>query len=472
MMNRMFVSILILSIAGGFVSVIFKVCEQWFYELTSAKFMVWLNIVVLFTFVIPFYKVLSWQDGSAYRFAYKQLLILVKEGTPKAVFFNSIIFLKMVPILTTVWTIGVILYLIIQFILYYRFIQIVEQNHFLIFHEQWLKIWDKLYKEETYNKKVKLVASSLFDEPCTTGICQKYVIIPAKLLNYISSENIEFLLSHELMHIKRKDVILKLFLLILNSLNWFNPLFYLLKRSLHEWTEMGCDEELLRTFSKEQKKNYVKLLYWLTMGEYSKIVNSKKPKEQFIAYFIHEDAKKFKRRANGIMRKNGKKLSFARGAITSGCMMLAIMGGSVIAKAADVPIHKVFSVNTEVVEASNISMIDGIDDEQNDYNEFYIFDTTILDKKIREGLSPITIENDRNVTYTVIMQDETLLELKKSEIQTKHNHVFVPITLKEHEKYKNGSCKTSIYNAEKCTVCEEVWIGDVIDTIRHDVCRH
>lgn len=472
MVNRIFVSVLMLSIAGGFVSMIFKFGEYWFYKLTSAKFMVWLNTAVLFTFVIPFYKILSWRDGTAYSFAHWQLLILVEEGTPKEAFYSGMESLNIVFLFTSVWAIGVVLYLFIQGILFFRFMKIIEQNHFLIIHEQWLKVWDKLYKKELYPKEIKLIASTLFDEPCTTGIRQKYIIIPAKLLNDISSEDIEFLLSHELMHIKRKDVPLKLFLLVLNSLNWFNPLFYLLKWSLHEWTEMGCDEELLVTFSQEQKKNYVQLLFRLMIGEYHKIGELKKPEKQFVACFIREDARSFKRRANGIMKKNGKKVSFVRGIAASGCMALAVIGGTVVAKAGDVPVHELFSENIYVAKASNISIIDDIEEEQNDYNEFYDFDTTELDRKIEEGLRPITIEKDENVTYTVIMEDGTLQELTESEIETRHNHEKKVITLKEHIKYKNGSCKTIIYNAEKCTICGKVWKGDVKSTHIDDPCTH
>ena len=66
------------------------------------------------------------------------------------------------------------------------------------------------------------------------------------------------------MHMKRNDVPLKAAMQVLSCLNWFNPLFSILRNSLYDWIEVGCDEELTEKFTKEEKKTYIKVLLKLT----------------------------------------------------------------------------------------------------------------------------------------------------------------------------------------------------------------
>ena len=53
--NRAFVSVLLLSIGGFIASSIYLLSEKLIFRITSARFMVFINTVVLLSFVIPFY---------------------------------------------------------------------------------------------------------------------------------------------------------------------------------------------------------------------------------------------------------------------------------------------------------------------------------------------------------------------------------------------------------------------------------
>ncbi|MGA3602997.1 M56 family metallopeptidase [Lysinibacillus agricola] len=61
---------------------------------------------------------------------------------------------------------------------------------------------------------------------------------------------------HELIHFKRKDLWIKLFVLIANSLHWFNPFVHILRREIHKWSELSCDEEMVKEMSYIDKKRY------------------------------------------------------------------------------------------------------------------------------------------------------------------------------------------------------------------------
>ncbi len=61
--------------------------------------------------------------------------------------------------------------------------------------------------------------------PAITGLRKNKIIIPNKNLK----KKLKLIFRHELIHYKRKDNFLKLIMLIVNILYWFNPICYLLK---------------------------------------------------------------------------------------------------------------------------------------------------------------------------------------------------------------------------------------------------
>lgn len=50
-----------------------------------------------------------------------------------------------------------------------------------------------------------------------------------------------YILRHELCHLKRRDMLLKLVLLAANAMHWFNPVVYLMLRQADEDIELACD---------------------------------------------------------------------------------------------------------------------------------------------------------------------------------------------------------------------------------------
>lgn len=53
-----------------------------------------------------------------------------------------------------------------------------------------------------------------------------------------------------------------------------------------------------------------------------------------------------------------------------------------------------------------------------------------------------------------------------------HTHKKEEVVISEHKKLSDGSCKTTYYEGEKCTICGAVWKGDVIKTVTENPCTH
>ena len=75
MIERAFIVALLLSISGFVFCAIFLPFEKIAYKWTSARTMVYVNTVALFSFVTPLYFVISLRDGSEKAFIQSDLLI-------------------------------------------------------------------------------------------------------------------------------------------------------------------------------------------------------------------------------------------------------------------------------------------------------------------------------------------------------------------------------------------------------------
>lgn len=98
-----------------------------------------------------------------------------------------------------------------------------------------------------------------------------YIFI-SKTLGSLSSEEMERIGSHEIIHAKQYHTLDILFLELLSVLFWFNPLINIFKESLQEVHEYLADETILK--NKAMKQSYSNLLLKLTTEENPPILSS------------------------------------------------------------------------------------------------------------------------------------------------------------------------------------------------------
>ena len=90
--------------------------------------------------------------------------------------------------------------------------------------------------------------------PMLVGLFHPVVCLPDPSL---SRDHLRMILLHELTHYKRKDLILKWLALLVNALHWFNPLAWLLTRSLGQACEDACDQDVTRNMTPQERKLYM-----------------------------------------------------------------------------------------------------------------------------------------------------------------------------------------------------------------------
>lgn len=96
--------------------------------------------------------------------------------------------------------------------------------------------------------------------PLVCGLFAPRIYLPTRM-DFKNTELLRHILTHEAMHIKRKDNLIKAVMLVALCINWFNPLVWLMSKYLSSDLESACDEAVLRMLNEDEaRKSYASSL--------------------------------------------------------------------------------------------------------------------------------------------------------------------------------------------------------------------
>ena len=109
-------------------------------------------------------------------------------------------------------------------------------------------------------KNIKVYLSSAISSPVVLGFFRPIVLVPIQLTTGLSQDQLEVVIYHELMHIKRYDSIVNLVQNFLEAIFFFNLPFIWFSNLIKNEREKCCDDAVLEIT--HNKKDYVSALYY------------------------------------------------------------------------------------------------------------------------------------------------------------------------------------------------------------------
>ncbi|MBT2765956.1 M56 family metallopeptidase [Paenibacillus sp. ISL-20] len=195
--------------------------------------------------------------------------------------------------LIILWAIGAIAFAAWQMYCYRRFLKKLEHTRTTV------SISSEAAKQLPFIKEalglksnVRLAYSSIIRSPVLVGLWKPTIYLPIE-----NTVNVDMVIRHELIHLKRKDLWVKAFTLGASAIHWFNPLVHILRKDIHIWSELSCDEEVVKEMSYPERKRYGETILSVMAG-------SRNLPVQFCAS-LSGDGKQLKRRL--MMMLNVKK---------------------------------------------------------------------------------------------------------------------------------------------------------------------
>lgn len=252
---------------------------------------------------------------------------------------------------------------------------------------------------------------------------------------------LELILRHEMIHIIRNDLLIKILLEFICCLYWFNPVVHIFKRRLAAVCETSCDGLIVRNHSLAEKGIYAKLI----------VKNMEEIQERpALESSFAGNRKKAKERVVLIM--NEKQRKTWQKVIAAGVFAVMLFANSLTALAYPNVYQMEATSEREAEIAINSELMWMESDSQDEYN----FDLSII-KYDRQFV-------DKN--GNIYPADETsphILCLK---------HSIVSGYLQMHERNSSGGCTVYTYNSTRCTNCDTIWIGDLVSTTNYVTCPH
>ncbi|MCL2356674.1 MAG: M56 family metallopeptidase [Defluviitaleaceae bacterium] len=157
-------------------------------------------------------------------------------------------------IVFAVWLVGAVIFLAHHIIRHLRFMNVVNRWSEKITDAQILSMYEKIRAEMGITRKIPLYACP-FGSPMVIGIIKPRIFLPAENFG-----DIHFILRHELVHYRRKDLLYKYLLIAATAMHWFNPLVYLAAEKIHALCEISCDAEVLQCADKNTRQSYIETL--------------------------------------------------------------------------------------------------------------------------------------------------------------------------------------------------------------------
>lgn len=100
-------------------------------------------------------------------------------------------------------------------------------------------------KSSGIKRRITVKVSGNIDSPMTTGAFHPVIYLPKSIIAEDNKDEINFVLAHELIHIRRFDVLYKFALAVAVCLHWFNIFVWVMYFLAVRDIELSCDEEVL-----------------------------------------------------------------------------------------------------------------------------------------------------------------------------------------------------------------------------------
>lgn len=105
-------------------------------------------------------------------------------------------------------------------------------------------------------KTIGLKVTDAVEGPALIGVFRPQILLPASVEKEFSEKELKYIFLHELVHYKRKDILVNWVMLFLLVVHWFNPVLWYAYRRMREDQELSCDHKAISYVKGSEVKEY------------------------------------------------------------------------------------------------------------------------------------------------------------------------------------------------------------------------
>jgi len=111
-------------------------------------------------------------------------------------------------------------------------------------------------------RRIQARQSDRITAPLTYGLLKPVILFP-KTTDWRDTANLQYILAHEMSHIRQLDILVKWLLAAALCIHWFNPLVWAMYVLANRDIELACDETVVTIFGETAKPDYAMVLVGL-----------------------------------------------------------------------------------------------------------------------------------------------------------------------------------------------------------------
>ena len=155
--------------------------------------------------------------------------------------------------LACIWGLGMAAFASWQVFTYWKFAYLLRHSAVPAERDTLRRVFEEQKQSLGIRRDIPLVVTPAADCPMLAGFLRPALYLPDEAL---SEQEAMFVFRHELTHLKRGDLWLKLLLTAARAVHWFNPLVYLMARFAQEDIELACDDAVVRGMDGAARRAY------------------------------------------------------------------------------------------------------------------------------------------------------------------------------------------------------------------------
>lgn len=435
--------LLLMALGGSILLIGYLIWERLFGKFMTQYMGYIALITVLLTFLVPWiwvkgiYRLVLfdfWDESDVIREA-KGLVNLADIRTQEEAYRTADY--KYLMIFASLWFIGATIVMIIKVMRYIDKRRALSRLSIPCGDENLEETVKRLQKELGCKHRPKIVWTRVNNKTFTLGVVKPIIFLQK---DYADGE-LYWILKHEMTHIVKRDLLIKMVLEFASCLYWFNPFIYVLAHKVEFVSEASCDELVLKGCSEKERKIYIQLLDKNKDGNRLKIP---------FGSALENGNKDIDKRIK--LLKEAKKISRDKKLLAMSVFGLLVFIDSLTVFA----YPRVRHVEDAVIGAAE-DAVGGDNFLSYDYvEEGYGMPTNAIlyNEQFVDGGGQV---------FPILIPDTS---------SSCTNHDIISGYYQKHIENDDGSCIVETYKCTKCVICDMVWIGDFYFEDVQVICEH
>jgi len=265
-MQNFMITLLVCTLVMSAVAVLYMLCSPLTSRRYSAKWLYYIWLVIIIGFIIPFRPdlgnsvvILEMPAPPASDVAFFAGTIEQRTEAAQIVAEQTVAQAGFAPanipwwqLAFLLWLAGAVVFLAYHIVRHLLFVKAVSRWSEEVTDKRVLAIFEDIKSEIGIKGRVSLYVSP-FGSPMAIGIIKPKIFLPT---TDMEQSDLRFILMHELIHCKRKDLIYKYLVVLATALHWFNPIIYMVARVIDMLCEVSCDAEVVRDTDDYTRQSY------------------------------------------------------------------------------------------------------------------------------------------------------------------------------------------------------------------------